>query len=286
MGAKISAYAPPDEEEDLFEPQVREIAGDDFSEQAFEALSGGRPFIKAAALYKHVQQKLDSLRKQEAIANMTVKSDAIENINQRNVAEGVHATVENLEKKIKMLRRARVHGVNPRSMKQVQWDIRKLRNDYIKFIGVKYYGTDLDFANDFVAEYFSVLDDPDRTIEDLSLYYGERSTVKFNGLQELRGREDTIDAMMVCVCQLLFHPVCCLTDEAGIRSTASFALKEKFDLLRLKHKVVKMEVTAPSPRGADYFIMCSSLVTVSAPHCATEVHILLIICLLRIAGAD
>lgn len=197
MGAQASAYAPTDEDEDLFEPQVREIVGEDFDSKAFESLGNGKPFVRAGDLYKHIQYKLDSLKKQDAIANMQSKSDAVDNINQRNVAEGVHQTVENLEKKTRLLRRARVDGVNPPSMKETQRELRKLKNDYIQFIGVKYYSTEQDFANDFIAEYFNVLDDPERTIEDFANYYTDQSALKFNGLEEFKGKEDTIDAMMV-----------------------------------------------------------------------------------------
>ena len=34
-------------------------------------------------------------------------------------------------------------------------------------------------------------------MEDFANYYTDRSTIKFNGLEEFIGKEDTIDAMMV-----------------------------------------------------------------------------------------
>ena len=64
---------------------------------------------------------------------------------------------------------------------------------------MKYHSTDQDFANDFIAEYFCVLDDPNRTTEDFTNYYSDNSTLKFSGLEELNGKEDTIDAMMVSI---------------------------------------------------------------------------------------
>lgn len=197
MGTSTSSFVPDDEDEDLFEPQVQQITGGDFDEKVFATLSGGKPFIRAGALHQYIQNKIESIKRQQAVANMEDKSDAVENINQRNVAEGVHKTVEQLELKTRMLRRARTNGVNPLSMKQIQKDIRKLKNDYIKFIGVKAYSTEQDFANDFIAEYFSVLDDPDRTVEEFANYYTDSSSLKFNNIDEFKGKEDAIDAMMV-----------------------------------------------------------------------------------------
>jgi hypothetical protein len=197
MGAGVSAYKPEDEEEDIFESQVKEICGDDFDEALFAKAGNGSPFISAGALYKFIQGRLESIKKQAAISSMDAKSEQVEKIEQRNTTEGVHKTVKQLEEKTRALRRSRTGGVNLLSMKKIQQDIRKLKNDYIAFIGVKYHGTDQEFATDFIAEYFSVLDDPNRTVEELANYYTEKSALKFNNVDEFIGEEPCIDAMMV-----------------------------------------------------------------------------------------
>jgi hypothetical protein len=199
MGGSISTWTPADPDEPLFENQIKDIAGDKYDSKIFSELSDGGSYVKASALKAYVDKKIISLQKQEAIAKMEQKSDQVENIVQRNVASTVHEVVEKLDSYTKLLRKSRINGVNPISMLELQDDIRKLKKMYIQSIGVKYFSTTQDFGVDFIAEYFCVLDNPNRTVEHFSSFYTEDSSLKINGVEEFRGREDVIDALMVTI---------------------------------------------------------------------------------------
>ena len=152
-----------------------------------------------------------------SFVSMTISKAAINNMKDKNSAVAVesqdlgalsdsHDIVLLLEKLNKEIRRSRINGVDVPVSKNKKKEIMKLKTAYIRNIGTKYHSSNEDFAKDFVADYFSILDSNDRSPDNFTHLYNDDSVIGYNGTGYIRGQLDVIDSLMVTIC----YSYCCM----------------------------------------------------------------------------
>jgi hypothetical protein len=192
--AALVAWNPADPDEDLFENQVKEIVLDAFDQDAYNKLSGGKPFINAKVLYDYIQRKDAASKRKD---NYVEKSSAIQSIDQQNIAENIQGTIKLLESKYKEIKKARVNGVDAVSTKAARIELRDLRDIYFQAVGIRFRYNAKDFMEHFVADYYGTLQNKERTPEELAYYYRDETVLTMNAYERFVGVHEIVEAILV-----------------------------------------------------------------------------------------
>lgn len=193
--AALVAWTPVDPDEDLFENQVREVVLGEFEEEAFNKLSGGKPFINAKALYDHIQKRDAASKKQKN--NFVEKSSAVQAIDQQNISDNINGVIKGLETKYKEIKKARINGLDVRSTQAARAEVRELRDTYLQIVGIRFRFNAKDYMEHFLADYYGTLQNKDRTPEEMAYYYRDDTVLTMNRSDRFVGTHEIVEAMLV-----------------------------------------------------------------------------------------